>query len=64
MTGFLVMYRNWLVIDGFRKRWTELTQFLRHAHIPLDNNITERALKLIIQIRKSSMFYKTLKSAK
>ncbi len=26
--------------------------------------MTERALKLIIQVRKSSMFYKTLKSAK
>lgn len=46
------------------KRWTELTQFLRHMHIPLDNNLTERALKLIIQVRKTSMFYKTLKSAK
>jgi hypothetical protein len=45
-------------------RWTELTQFLRHAHVPLDNNLTERALKLIIQVRKASMFYKTLKSAK
>jgi transposase len=45
-------------------RWTELTQFLRHAHVPLDNNLTERALKLIIQVRKTSMFYKTLKSAK
>src|SRR3990167_5138437 len=46
------------------KRWTELTQFLRYPNIPLDNNMTERALKLIIQIRKTSMFYKTLHSAK
>ncbi len=46
------------------KRWTEFTQFLRYQDIPLDNNLTERALKLIIQVRKSSMFYKTLKSAK
>ncbi len=45
------------------KRWTSLTQFLRHADIPLDNNLTERALKLIIQVRKSAMFYKTLNSA-
>lgn len=51
-------------IDYMLKRWTELTQFLRHAHVPLDNNITERALKLIIQMRKSAMFYKTLNSAK
>ena len=45
------------------KRWTSLTQFLRHTYIPLDNNLTERALKLIIQVRKSAMFYKTLDSA-
>ena len=46
------------------KRFTELSQFLRHVEVPLDNNLTERALKLVIQTRKSSMFYKTLKSAK
>ena len=46
------------------KRFTELSQFLRHLEVPLDNNLTERALKLVIQTRKSSMFYKTLKSAK
>lgn len=51
-------------INYMLKRWTEFTQFLRHAHIPLDNNQVERALKLIIQVRKSSMFYKTLNSAK
>jgi transposase len=51
-------------IEYMLKRWTELTQFLRHPDVPLDNNITERALKLIIQARKSSMFYKTLRSAK
>jgi transposase len=45
-------------------RWTELTQFLRHMHVPLDNNLTERALKLIIQVRKTAMFYKTMRSAK
>ena len=51
-------------ISYILKRWTELSQFLRHAYVPLDNNLTERALKLIIQIRKSCMFYKTLNSAK
>jgi hypothetical protein len=51
-------------IQYMLNRWTELTQFLRHAHVPLDNNLTERALKLIIQVRKSCLFYKTLKSAK
>jgi hypothetical protein len=50
-------------IDYILSRWTELSQFLRHAHAPLDTNIVERALKLVIQIRKSSMFYKSLRSA-
>jgi transposase len=50
-------------VEYILKRWTELSQFLRHAHAPLDTNIVERALKLVIQVRKSSMFYKTLSSA-
>jgi transposase len=51
-------------IEYMLKRWTELTQFLRYAQVPLDTNLTERALKLIIQVRKTAMFYKTLKSAR
>ena len=50
-------------IDYILNRWTQLSQFLRQAHAPLDTNIVERALKLVIQVRKSSMFYKTLSSA-
>lgn len=50
-------------IDYILNRWTQLSQFLRQLHAPLDTNIVERALKLIIQVRKSSMFYKTLDSA-
>lgn len=50
-------------IDYILKRWTELSQFLRHANAPLDTNIVERALKLVIQVRKSAMFYKSLSSA-
>lgn len=50
-------------IDYILKRWTELSQFLRYPHAPLDTNIVERALKLVIQIRKSAMFYKSLNSA-
>ena len=50
-------------VNYILKRWTELTQFLRYKNVPLDTNIVERALKLIIQQRKSSMFYKTLKGA-
>jgi transposase len=50
-------------IDYILNRWAELSQFLRQVHAPLDTNIVERALKLVIQVRKSSMFYKTLESA-
>ena len=50
-------------INYMLKRWTNLSGFLQHANAPIDNNITERALKLVIQTRKSSMFYKSLKSA-
>lgn len=50
-------------IDYILKRWTQLSQFLRYTQAPLDTNIVERALKLIIQVRKSSMFYKSLNSA-
>ena len=51
-------------IEYILKRWTELSQFSRVAHAPIDNNITERALKLVIQTRKSSLFYKTLEGAR
>lgn len=51
-------------IEYMLKRWTELSQFLRHTHAPIDNNVTERALKLVIQTRKSSLFYKTLEGAR
>ena len=50
-------------VDYILNRWTQLSQFLRQLHAPLDTNIVERALKLIIQVRKSSMFYKSLSSA-
>ena len=50
-------------VDYILNRWTQLSQFLRQVHAPLDTNIVERALKLVIQVRKSSMFYKTLSSA-
>lgn len=50
-------------IDYILNRWTQLSQFLRYAHAPLDTNIVERALKLVIQVRKSALFYKSLSSA-
>ena len=44
-------------------RFTELSQFIRLTNAPLDTNIVEQALKLVIQTRKSSLFYKSLDSA-
>ena len=41
------------------KNWDKLMLFLRKAGAPLDNNICERALKMIITHRKNSLFYKT-----
>ena len=44
--------------------WHALTQFLRVAGAPLDNNIAERALKKAMLHRKNSLFYKTLNGAR
>jgi hypothetical protein len=41
------------------KHWEGLTKFLHVSGAPLDNNITERALKTPIRSRKNSLFYKT-----
>ena len=46
------------------KHWERLTLFLRHPGAPLDNNITERALKKAILHRKNSLFYKTANGAR
>jgi len=46
------------------KNWEALTRFLHVAGAPLDNNVTERALKRAIQHRKNSLFYKTLNGAR
>ncbi len=46
------------------KRWAPLTRFLVVPGAPLDNNITERALKTAILHRKNSLSYKTLAGAR
>jgi len=46
-----------------RKRWSELTLFLRVEGAPLDNNTSERALKKAILHRKNALFYRTLAGA-
>ena len=43
--------------------WWTLTQFLRVAGAPVDNNLVERALKLFIRQRKNSLFFATEYSA-
>ena len=51
-------------IRYMQKRWDALTLFLRIEAVPLDNNITERALKKAILHRKNALFYKTLNGAR
>ena len=43
--------------------WPKLTRFLTEINAPLDSNIVERALKLMIRQRKNSLFYATAYSA-
>lgn len=45
------------------KHWKRLTQFLVVEGVPLDNNETERGLKIAIRSRKNSLFSKTEYSA-
>ena len=46
------------------KHWHKLTRFLIVAGCPISNNKAERMLKMIIRLRKSSMFHKTEYGAK
>jgi hypothetical protein len=39
--------------------WEDLTRFLKVESCPLDNNLCERALKLVVLNRKNALFYKT-----
>jgi hypothetical protein len=50
-------------IAYLRNHWETLTRFLQIERAPLDTNIVERALKLIIRQRKNSLFYATEHSA-
>jgi hypothetical protein len=51
-------------IKHMDRNWEALTCFLRVENAPLDNNITERALKKAIRHRRNSLFYKTLNGAR
>ena len=52
-----------LAITYLLRHWEKLTLFLRVPGAPLDNNICERALKMVIRHRKNSLFYKTRRGA-
>ena len=45
------------------RHWQPLTLFLREPRARLDNNIVERALKLVVMHRKNAYFYRTLNGA-
>lgn len=51
-------------IQYMLNHWQKLTLFLREPGAPLDSNIVERALKVPIRHRRSSLFYRTEKGAK
>jgi transposase len=51
-------------INYMLKRWEPLTRFLEVPGAPLDNNLSERALKMAILHRRNSMSYKTLNGAR
>ena len=42
------------------RHWQPLTLFLKKAGAPLDNNICERGLKMVVLHRKNALFYRTL----
>jgi transposase len=51
-------------IKYMRKRWEQMTFFLRKAGAPLDNNTAERVLKMVILHRKNAYFYLTENGAR
>ena len=46
------------------KHWDALTRFLLHAGAPIDNNLCEQMIKVMIRYRKNSFFFKTINGAK
>ncbi|MBI4937290.1 MAG: IS66 family transposase [Nitrosomonadales bacterium] len=51
-------------IKYLQNHWDKLTLFLREPGAPLDNNICERALKLVVLHRKNALFYRTVNGAR
>lgn len=46
-------------IQYLENHWHELTEFMRTAGVPLDNNATESALRRPVLLRKNALFFKT-----
>jgi hypothetical protein len=51
-------------LNYLRAHWSQLTQFLRVSGAPIDNNVVERALKLMIRQRRNSLFFASAYSAR
>lgn len=41
------------------RHWEGLTRFLRVAGAPIDNSLCEQSIKMVIRLRRNSLFYKT-----
>ena len=50
-------------ITYMKKHWSGMSRFLHEIGAPLDNNINEQALKIVVLYRKNSLFYKTANGA-
>jgi hypothetical protein len=50
-------------IASLQGHWDTLTQFLQREGAPLDNHLAERALKLFLRQRNTSLFFATAHSA-
>ena len=51
-------------IQYMLKRWDKLTKFLTVPGMPLDNNIAERAVRIMVRHRVASFFFRTEHSAR
>ena len=51
------------VSNYFLKRYTPLTRVLEIPNVPLDTNYVERMIKVIIRLRKNSLFFHNMSSA-
>ena len=53
----------WRAMNNFIRHYECLTAFCRIAGAPVGNNEIERLIKLVVRVRKNSLFFKTLVGA-